>query len=154
MCCVVLMMMTGTWGGGGGWGSLVKQENTSQGDCAFRENTVTGEGEGRLAVRARLSVEALGGPRGGGLCCVSFIRAIPATSLICRSPAATGRPMPRTGLTHRMCVFPPNGVQGSAECSLGRAQPGLDCATTSCFHLLFYCVEDRDIRVQKQSVLQ
>ena len=46
MCCVVLMMMTGTLGGGGGWGSLVKQENTSQGDCAFRENTVTGEGEG------------------------------------------------------------------------------------------------------------
>ncbi|CAL8247755.1 unnamed protein product [Lota lota] len=49
-----------------------------------------------------MSVEALRGPQGRRLCCVSFIRAIPATSLICRSPAATGRPMPRTSLTHRM----------------------------------------------------
>lgn len=36
--------------------------------------------------------EALGGLWGGRLCCVSFIRGITATSLICWSPTATGCP--------------------------------------------------------------
>lgn len=65
----------------------------------------TGDGRGTLLMGLVFPVrrekgggneEALGGPQGGRLCCVSFIRGITATSLICWSPAATGRNSPDT----------------------------------------------------------